>query len=267
MFTNAVKTASAFTFPYVGLRRTAAGRVYSLLASFMVVNEAGWVITSAHILEELLAAHHSAAEQDGAADAIVNCSEIWAVPGFQAISPGVSTGRVSRVADLAVGRLEPFDSSGIGQFPIFRDTASEPLAQGESVCRYGFPFHAVDATFDERTGFTVAPASFPVPSFALDGIIARFNHRTAAGGAAAMFVETSSPGLRGQSGGPLMDRDGRVCGVQSHTAHLDLGFDASYSAEGGDRVVERQFLNAGLASHVDEVRALLDAEGVDYRTA
>lgn len=266
MFTEAVKVASFFTYPYVGLRSTVGGRTYTLLGSFVVLNAEGWIITSAHIFEEMLAAHRSAAGQEPGDERVAHCSEIWAVPGFQSTKPAVKGGRISPVADLALGKLEPFDADTLRSFPVLRDTNAEPLSQGETVCRYGFPFHAVDASFEESSGFRVAPAAFPVPSFALDGIIARFNRRTSRDGASAMFVETSSPGLRGQSGGPLLDATGRLCGIQSQTAHLDLGFDASYAGDDGTRVIERQFLNVGLASHVDEVRQLLDAEGVSYRT-
>ena len=107
--------------------------------------------------------------------------------------------------------------------------------------------------------------AFPVPSFALDGIVSRFRRVTADDGSAqATFVETSTPGLRGQSGGPLLDAAGRVCGIQSHTIHLDLGFDAQFSA--GDGVAcERQFLNVGESTHVADVIALLDEVGVHYQ--
>jgi hypothetical protein len=104
------------------------------------------------------------------------------------------------------------------------------------------------------------------PRFALEGIVSRFQAVKVEGRETpATFIETSSPGLRGQSGGPLLDVAGRVCGVQSHTAHLDLGFDASYQRD-GERVVERQFLNIGRASHVDGVLAFLDEHGVSHQT-
>jgi S1-C subfamily serine protease len=104
-----------------------------------------------------------------------------------------------------------------------------------------------------------------VPRFVLDGIVARFNRRFSDDGSgSAVFIETSSPGLRGPSGGPLIDVEGRLCGVQSHTAHVDLGFDAQYTTDDG-LVTVRQFLNVGAASHVDEVRSMLEAAEVEYR--
>lgn len=272
MFARAVETASAFTFPYVGLRKRADGRVYSVVASFVVLNAEGWIATSAHILEEILASRQSAMmQEDGGVvrhlwDQVTQQTEIWAAPGFETTKPQLMGGRVNRAADLAIGRLEPFDSSAVAGLPVLRDCAASPVAQGESVCRLGFPFHNIDATFDDsRREFHLAEGSFPVPRFALDGMVARFNLRRIEDGSVGSFIETSTPGLRGQSGGPLLDAAGRIMGIQSQTAHLDLGFDARYAGADGEPITERQFLNVGLASHIDELRGLMDAEQASYR--
>lgn len=272
MFSEAVRIASGFTYPYVGLRRRADGQVFTILAAFIVVNPEGWIVTSAHLIEELLAAGKAVEGSESEAGAspdsrIVLSSEMWAIPDFATTRPRLVAGRVNKAADIATGRLEPFDQRAVAAFPVFRDTAQSPLEQGASVCRLGFPFHTVHAEYDAaHNGFQVAPNAFPIPRFALDGIVARFNRRRTADGSSALFVETSTPGLRGQSGGPLLDTQGRVCGVQSQTAHVDLGFDASYENAAQEKITERQFLNVGLASHVDEVRALLDLDGVEYAT-
>ena len=278
MFQKAVAIANEFTFPYVGLRRRADGGVFSVLGAFVVVNAEGWVLTAGHIVDEIISREQErtvtpgdpAAEQpaDTADGRVTARTEIWALPGFLESHPRVVEARMNRLADLALCRLEPFDAATVRSFPVFRDSAADPIEQGTSVCRLGFPFYDVDAAFDETGGgFALSPAAFPVPRFALDGIVARF-HRVAdeAGGASGFFIETSTPGLRGQSGGPLLDVRGRVCGIQSHTSHLDLGFDARYESR-GETVVERQFLNVGAASHVDEIVALCAETGVNCRLA
>lgn len=271
MFSEAVQTASHFTFPYVGLRRRTDGTVYSVVAAFVVINEDGWIATSAHIIGELMSSRQEAdktAAEGPDADAVrvQNVSEIWALPGFARSKPVLVNGRVNGAADIAIGRLEPFDPALIEHYPLLRDADADPILQGMSVCRLGFPFHDVPAEFDTAENqFRLPEHAFPVPRFALDGIVARFNRRNGADGSSALFIETSTPGLRGQSGGPLLDRDGRVCGIQSQTAHVDLGFDARYATAGGEQITERQFLNVGVATHVDEVCELLDAEGVSYR--
>jgi hypothetical protein len=269
MFSEAIRSASRFTFPYVGLRRRECGQVYSTTGAFVVFNPEGWVLTSAHIVEEILAAER---ETTGEVDSCetedhgrcVEHVEIWAVPGFERLRPSVTQAVVRSFADIAVARLEPFESAMLDTRPVLRDCDTDPILQGMSVCRLGYPFHEIQAEWDAgRCEFILPQDAFPVPSFALDGIVSRF-HRVLAqdGGNETTFIATSTPGLRGQSGGPLLDPSGRVCGVQSHTLHLDLGFDARFPV-GDKTVAERQFLNSGVATHVREVRALLNEANLD----
>ncbi len=265
MFSHAIEVASAFTFPFVGLRRDRAGRVHTTVAAFVVVNPEGWVLTSAHVANEFVVPDDAGSGTPGAhGDEVVSRSEIWAIPGFSDTPSRVVEVHVNRLADIALCRLEPFFPERIETYPVFR-SAENPVLQGMSVCRLGFPFYDVEASWEDAgEGFVVDSAAFPAPRFALDGIVARF-HRIWAepNGASALFIETSTPGLRGQSGGPLVDVEGRVCGIQSHTSQLDLGFDAHYESD-GRHVVERQFLNVGAATHVDEVRMILGGTGVGY---
>jgi len=270
MFMQAVRTASQFTFPYVGLRRRRRGVVYSKMGAFVVLNAEGWALTSSHLVDEILSVERevqAAAEQAGD-ELCTDHVEIWAVAGFGETRPRLAEATVRPLADIALVRLEPFDASAIAEFPLLRDVKREPIEQGMSVCRLGYPFHDIAAEWNaERHEFALGPEAFPVPSFALDGIVARFHRVSPAGGAEfATFIETSTPGLRGQSGGPLLDVEGRVCGIQSHTTHLDLGFDARFQT-GETVVTERQFLNVGAATHISDVVSLLDQVGVPYGLA
>ena len=49
----------------------------------------------------------------------------------------------------------------------------------------------------------------------------------------------------------------RICGIQSRTLHLPLGFSPKVQRDGRE-VVEHQFLNTGLATHLTEVLAFLN---------
>lgn len=267
MFVAALRRAAAFTYPYVGLRRDRDGEVYSVVGAFVVLNRDGWIVTSAHIVQEILGLDGGGpvgAEQHADPSPSPH-TELWALPRFTEVRTQLTTVHVNRVSDLAVARLEPFEATSVPGFPVLRNARSAPIEQGESVCRLGFPFHTVHATYSQETDeFDIDAGAFPVPRFALDGIVSRFNVHREPGGSAATFIETSTPGLRGQSGGPLLDVVGRVCGIQSHTVHLDLGFDAQYTSPGAAGGVERQFLNVGAAAHVDELLALLDDKGIAY---
>jgi hypothetical protein len=88
----------------------------------------------------------------------------------------------------------------------------------------------------------------------------------AAGNQVAKFIETSTPGLRGQSGGPLFDVDGKVWGIQSRTNHYDLGF-APTVKEGGRSLMEHQFLNTSWSADIDEIVQIAVANGVSLSIA
>jgi S1-C subfamily serine protease len=84
----------------------------------------------------------------------------------------------------------------------------------------------------------------------------------------AKFIETSTPGLRGQSGGPLFDASGRIWGIQSHTDHLELGFSPKILKDKKMvEVKEHQFLHVGRATHVQHVIDIFNERGVRYDSA
>jgi len=80
-----------------------------------------------------------------------------------------------------------------------------------------------------------------------------------------LYVETSTPGLRGQSGGPIYDKDCRICGMQAQTVHLPLGFHPTVEYE-GKTVVENQFLNVGMGVHVKTIASMLKDRQVKFET-
>ncbi len=86
----------------------------------------------------------------------------------------------------------------------------------------------------------------------------RSGGRTPDGAPELSYLETSTPGLRGQSGGPIFDVEGRLCAIQVHTVHYPLGFSPVVE-QGGRQLEEHQFLNVGVGVHADTILAFLDA--------
>jgi hypothetical protein len=165
---------------------------------------------------------------------------------------------------LAVGRIEGFDPTHVPAYPQFADPALA-LDPGTSLCRLGFPFHEISATFDESSNmFRLADGVLPMPRFPNDGIHTRVQIRVdPQSKRSAKFIETSTPGLRGQSGGPLFDTAGRVWGIQSSTQHLSLGFAPAVKI-GNKETVEHQFMHVGLATHVEDVSAFMLEHGISF---
>jgi len=78
----------------------------------------------------------------------------------------------------------------------------------------------------------------------------------------------STPGLRGQSGGPLFDREGIIYGMQSATNHLHLGFDLKDKELVTDgkktKVSNYPFLHVGISVHVDKIKDFLNMHKIDF---
>lgn len=285
MFAAALKRVIPFTHPVIISKRLASGQVECGCATFIILNADGWILTAAHVMNDLVAkqahdperAKHeadvAAIEADGHLNAkqrkrqvaklqrnpqwITNVSYWWGADGVRADN---FVG--DPLADLALSKLEPFDPAQVTAFPVFRDPAQE-LEPGTSLCRLGFPFHEISATYDEAADmFRLPDGTLPVPRFPMDGIYTRGAVLLdEASGRRVEYLETSTASLRGQSGGPIFDIEGRICGLQSRTNHLALGFSPVVKREGKD-VREHQFLNVGLGAHVKEILVFLQANGV-----
>lgn len=163
--------------------------------------------------------------------------------------------------DLAILEFKGFNKIYYTSHAIFiKDGKS--VKQGKYLCRVGFPFpefnnfrHNPDTDDIEWTK-TGNPNS---PLFPIDGIVTRFVGKPEPGGFAG--IEMSTPGLRGQSGGPLFDVNGIVYGIQSLTNHLHLGFDIKdkeiiHDGKKG-KISNYPFLHVGICVHADRIKEFL----------
>mgnify|MGYP000862956444 FL=1 len=282
MFADACEKAAKFVRPVIVSGRRFDGKVEAGCGTFFVINDEGWIITAGHIfdsyskyqsdqnklkeIEELNKKHSSIAglprnELKPDPSWITNHSFWWGWDGVR-----LTNAYVNRQIDITIGKLEPFDPSWVKEYPVFRDP--ETMRPGTSLCRLGFPFVDVASDFDETTNsFRIRKGVLPMPLFPNEGMHTRnvLKGRSVDGNYEMLYVETSTPGLRGQSGGPIYDRECRICGVQVQTAHLPLGFHPTVEYE-GKTVVENQFLNVGLGVHVKTVTAMLRDRQVKFET-
>jgi hypothetical protein len=289
MFANAYKLAKEFTRPVIISTRFFNKTVECSCGAFIIINNEGWIITVAHLFEtDSIFQQHvkeisnykselQAIQQNQRLNTkqknkrtkqlktnpkwITNCSYWWGCDGVQLkdIKPFPE-------GDLVCGRLEPFDPSTISIYLVLKDPTSN-INKGTSLCKLGFPFHEIKASFDEtKNTFELAPGSVPPPLFPIEGIYTRdiSAGRTKDGKYEIKFLETSTPGLRGQSGGPIFDINGTVWALQSRTHHFQLGFSPRVKKDGKE-VEENQFLNVGWGVHPELIVAFLKDNGVKFR--
>ena len=289
MFSKAYEIASYYTQPIIISLRFFDKSIECAIGAFIVLNEAGWIATAEHIWHSKFAFQKhqkeiadyeirvQAIEQDSILTEkqkkhklkqvksnpkwITNHSFWWG-------RDGVTLKDIKGLpqADLLIGRLDPFDKSWIKGYPTIKDPTKK-MNPGTSVCKLGFPFHEVKATFDETSSsFKLDPDAVPLPLFPIEGIYTRnlIAGKSKDGKFDIKFLETSSPGLRGQSGGPIFDIEGTILAIQSRTHHFLLGFSPKVKRDGKE-VEENQFLNAGLGVHTELLVAFLKDNGVSHK--
>jgi hypothetical protein len=293
MFADAVERALKFTRPVILSRKPIAGDCSAGIGAYVVVNKEGWIVTAAHILEQIfqmdkevvelraIKTQRNIIDADGSISGgekkrriaqlkkfpqkwTENYSCHWGWLGVQLTQINMIPG-----VDIGIGKLEPFDPNWISEYPEFKDPA-RGYRPGTSLCRIGFPFHEFKPTWDSTSNqFMLPPEATPVPIFASEGIIARLMdvrvaNQTTPPPFPMKWIETSSPGLKGQSGGPLVDARGTIWAVQSNTYSYRLGFSPKVKHDGKDQI-EHQFLNAGRAVHVETIIGLLRQRSVNFQ--
>ena len=229
MFRNAYAIARQFTQPVMLSRRSNEGKCASSIGAYVVINDQGWIVTAAHIIKQFVAlvrGEQDARRIDAEIDSIRQDTSISRNEQRRRLSGlgkrsksdtsrgsawwgrddvRVNEAYIVDAVDLAVAKLEPFDPSWISTYPVFKDPTKD-FHCGTSLCKLGFPFHAVEPKWnDEKQRFELPPGSLPFPLFPIEGILTRMVNIKVRGPTASPFplrmVETSTPGLKGKAAG------------------------------------------------------------------
>ncbi len=291
MFEAAIETASRFTRPiHTIIRFYGATTIVPGAATIILVNKEGWALTCKHVATELaladqLKVRYQQFKSERAAllnqkNAKHLVRQLATKHQFDATKPAevIHTFfncvdelkevefRVHPTLDIALIRLGGFQTLNCQAFPVFSKDDSG-LKAGKYLCRLGFPFpefqnFEYDAAVDQIKWNQVGRTDSPW--FPIEGMVTR--QMLAPDGTVGMF-ELSTPGLRGQSGGPAFDQNGLVWGMQSQTGHLDLNFDVDIEVmRNGQkkRIKESAFLNVGVCVHVAQLKAFMRQENVSF---
>lgn len=287
MFETAYSTAKAFTHPILVSRRLGSGDVETSLGAYVVLNDE-WALTAGHAMKLLADLD---AEVTKSSEHTTKLAEIEAdtslekakrkkairklaieydpkhlttnfAPWLGVDGISIGTAHYDMEVDLAVFQYGNAPVKFGQPFPFLRDPDFRP---GVSLMRYGFPFHAVKASFDDQTQSFKIEDGIPIPVFPIEGISTRQALGNDHKSYKRIMLETSSPGLKGQSGGPIVDRDGTVWGIQSRTTHLPLGFNPKIQ-QGNREVEEHQFLNLGMGADAETIKGFLSHHQIAFNT-
>lgn len=168
---------------------------------------------------------------------------------------------------MAIFKVDSSAVSTITTFPKIKDYKN--IKPGTSLCKLGFPFTQVNATYNEQSNsFIVPPNLFPVPLFPIEGIYTRNINmgKTKDGLMDINYLETSSPGLKGQSGGPIFDTEGNIYAIQSKNTTVPMGFKGIVESN-KKKVEENQFINFGIGVHPKTIYDLLTINKIKFDIA
>jgi hypothetical protein len=291
MFVKAIEIAAEFTRPLCTISRNFGSTTpIPGAATLFLINSDGWAITCRHVAEVIVTAGplNERFEAYKAEKKIISTgkkyrSQLEALDrkyGFaRDRTVEIYTNFVDCVDkmtdfdvhlhptyDLALIKFNGFSQLFCKQFPIFASDGSA-LKQGKSICRLGFPFpefrnYRYDAATDNIRW--IMDLGSVTPRFPLEGMVTR---HLGDGQGNIYGFELSTPGLRGQSGAPAFDSDGRIWGMQSATNHLDLDFDVDTEvlrAGQKKRVTNSPFLHVGICIHIDVIKAFMRSMGARF---
>jgi hypothetical protein len=294
MFTTAIETVANFTRPIYSILRTYGGKqVIPSSSTLFFVNDLGYALTCKHVVELLISSENVNQQftlfknertrlvNDGRykqhlrglelkynynPDSYVEIRNnfldcIDSMSGF--------TCHVHPTYDLAIVKFNDFNRiMYTGHARFLRDGTS--IKQGKMLCRLGFPFpeftnYRYNEAADQIEWTTEGMAQSP--RFPLEGMVTRFLGDTTG----VVGIELSTPGLRGQSGGPLFDSNGVVYGMQYSTKHLHLGFDLIDKEiminNRAKKVTDYSFIHLGQCIHVEIIKQFLRENNVPFTEA
>ncbi|MGY6744557.1 MAG: trypsin-like peptidase domain-containing protein [Cecembia sp.] len=291
MFQAAIEKVAVFTRPIHTILRTYGGKqIIPGAATLFFVNEEGYAVTCKHVIQLLAASdkltknYHAFKKEreqlprDGKyrknlkglelkyklnpeteiqiKNTFVDCVD--SMSGF--------TWHLHPKYDLAILKFNDFKTLHYKDFAIFKKDTSQ-IKQGEFLCRLGFPFPEFNNfRFDESTDeIEWTPTGIKTsPRFPLEGMVTRF----LAEDNKIFGIEMSTPGLKGQSGGPLFNQEGILYGMQFSTKHLHLGFDIIEKEvllnNKVKKVSDHAFIHLGQCIHADIIKEFLKLHQVKF---
>ena len=272
MFQTACDRSAHQVHPVIGIVKPASGRLASAIGACILINKEGWFLTARHVFDgthKMLQSHAMSvtiAQQREAIKADKSLSkrerqkQLRALPPVRKIEQSASVwGQRNAkleefithpLCDLCLFRVSDLDVPEEYEIPAFR---SDDIKPGEMLCRTGYALlkDKFVLSWDDKRGQFIATT--PPILFVTEGLVSRFLDN-----GDCSIIEMSTPGLKGQSGGPIMDPSGSICGVQSATQPYDLEFEG---------VKVTQYYHVGHAVHVREVLRFLEGKGIDHKTS
>lgn len=292
MFVDAIEKVSTYTRPVNTIMRNyGGGPVIPGSATLFFVNDEGVAVTCKHVAEMLVNSEQingqyrnfcqerSKIARDGKAKAAMKGLELkYRYEPHSTVQLKVNfldcidtmtefTCHLHPTLDLAIIRFKGYNNLLYRNHAVFMADTSR-IKQGMGLCRLGFPFPEFSNFRFNETSDDIEWTNEGIrhsPRFPIDGMVTRF---LADQQQQLYGIELSTPGLRGQSGGPLFDNQGLVCGMQFSTKHLHLGFDIIDKDivinNRHKKISDYSFMHLGQCIHADAIKNFLRQHQVKF---
>lgn len=283
MYKKSIKDNSKYLVPFVqGIKYYGSDNIEHGLGTMIILNENGDILTCKHIADQfivndklnknynkLLNEIESAKDKDELKKVekkynLENNSVVLSKIDLPFKISNIEI-KMHKYLDLAIISFKGIKIK-LDNYPVF---SKENPMQGQSVCKlgYAFPEYSLFEYSKDKNDIVIKDkviSNFPL--FPMDGIVTRLvmdeNNNL------SMF-EMSTPGIRGQSGGPIFSPEGLIYGIQSMTKQLDLNFDITGKVKRGienKEVIYTPFINLGIGVSSKEIIKFLDENGVEYKS-
>lgn len=292
MFADAIEKISSFTRPIKFISRNYKGStVIPGLSTLFFINEDGWAITCRHVADQIIDAEMFSRMYDyfkvelidipidkKRPLAIRNLENKYHLNSSKVVQAKVQfPGCVDPVMEIDF-LAHPIHDIALLHFKGYKDVCykdhavfakdGKAVRPGDMLCRLGFPFPEFTDFYYDAASDSIEWSEngvSNVPWFPMDGM---FTRHVGDENGNVIGIELSTPGLRGQSGGPLFSSNGIIYGMQSITTHLHLGFDMvkeKMIIDGKQEIINNQpFLHVGRCVHVNLIKEFLDANNIKY---
>lgn len=284
MFKNAIKKNREYVKPIVhGYKLPYSDEVYGGIGSIMILNEDGWILTCKHIAQNIILADKIMEKyQEVKKDLIANevpPKKIYKKHGISEETAVIFRNVFLNVVDTWTGMrvfmhkyldmaLIKFDNPGnimCSKFPVF---AKEDAEVGESLCRLGYPYPEINCfRYDHSLRDLIVKEGFDsnFQIFPLDGMLTRYlidDEKKLS------LFEYTNPSLIGQQGGPIINKEGYVVGLQIGSAGKDTGLDINTKVKRKTKEIEVKqynFMNFGIGINVSTIKEFLKENEVEFK--